>query len=113
VVDPFYNDDNAVAADVALQAWAAESTDPSLADIPGFPSSFSEKALLRKFLQTLIWAVSAQHSAVNFSQFDFLSYLPNWSDSLSAAMPEGDEDFDASIIKSALPNPLISHFQIS
>lgn len=113
VVDHFYKDDAAVAADAALQAWAAESTDPARADIPGFPVAFGDKALLVKTLQTLIWAVSAQHSAVNFPQFDFLSYVPNRPDSLFQPMPAGDGDIDPSVIQKALPNPLISHFQIS
>ena len=64
-------------------------------------------------LQTLIWALSAHHTAVNFPQYHFLAYVPNRPDSLFAWMPEGTEDIDLSFILAALPNPQISHFQIS
>ncbi len=113
VVDHVYTDDAAVARDPALAAWASECTDPQRADIPGFPKAFDGKALLTKTLQTLIWAVSAQHSVVNFPQFDFLSYVPNRPDSLFKAMPDGDGEIDASYVASALPGTLVSHFQIS
>jgi arachidonate 15-lipoxygenase len=113
VVDAAYADDAAVAADKALQTWAEESTDPNRAAIPGFPKAFTTKELLARTLQTLIWAVSAQHSAVNFSQFEFLAYVPNRPDSLFRPMPDGDADIDMKDIQSALPSTLISHFQIS
>ncbi len=113
VVTSAYPDDGAVAADTALAAWAAESTHPDKADIPGFPKSFPTRALLVDTLQALIWAVSAQHSAVNFSQYHFLSYVPNRPDSLFAAMPEGMDEIDPKVIADALPGPKVSHFQIS
>ncbi|MFN9810953.1 MAG: lipoxygenase family protein [Deltaproteobacteria bacterium] len=113
VVAKFYASDAAVAADTALAAWAAECTDPARADIPGFPRAFASRALLTQALQTLIWSVSAQHSVVNFSQFEFLSYVPNRPDSLFRAMPEGTEEIEASYVAAALPGPAISHFQIS
>ena len=113
VVEKFYASDAAVSADASLAAWAAECTDPARADIPGFPKSFTTRALLSRALQTLIWAVSAQHSVVNFSQFEFLSYVPNRPDSLFRAMPEGTNEIEASYVAAALPGPAISHFQIS
>lgn len=113
VVDHAYADDAAVASDAALVAWAKECTDPARADIPGFPKAFDGKVLLAKTLQTLVWAVSAQHSAVNFPQFDYLSYVPNRPDSLFKPMPDGEGEIDASYVASALPGPIVSHFQIS
>jgi arachidonate 5-lipoxygenase len=105
VVGKFYASDAAVAADIALAAWAAECTDPARADIPGFPKAFASRALLTRALQTLIWSVSAQHSVVNFSQFEFLSYVPNRPDSLFRAMPEGTEEIEASYVAWLLSTP--------
>lgn len=113
VVEASYEDDAAVATDPALQAWAKESSDADKAAIPGFPTVFASRELLAYTLQTLIWALSAQHAAVNFSQFHYLSYVPNRPDSLFTRMPEGDDEIDMAVIQSALPNPMISHFQIS
>lgn len=113
IVSHFYADDAAVAADAALQAWAAESADPQRAAIPGFPTSFGGRELLTRTLQTLVWSVSAQHSAVNFPQFEYLSYVPNRPDSLFREMPPGMDEIEAAYLTAALPSPVISHFQIS
>jgi arachidonate 15-lipoxygenase len=113
VVEASYANDAAVAGDPALQAWARETSDPDKAAIPGFPTAFSSRELLARTLQTLIWSFSAQHSAVNYGQYHHLAYVPNRPDSLFAPMPEGDGEIDLQVIESALPNPRITHFQIS
>ena len=113
VVQAAWPSDDAVAADSVIQAWCQEITDPERGDVPGFPSAIHTQAELIKTLQTLIWCVSAAHSAVNFSQYDYLSYVPNRPDSLFAKMPDGEGEIDEDVIRNALPDPIISHFQIS
>ncbi len=113
VVEASYADDAAVVADAHIQAWAKESSDADKAAIPGFPATIGGRDLLIRTLQNLIWLLSAQHAVVNFSQYHFLSYVPNRPDSLFAQMPDGDDEIGMDLIQNALPNPIISHFQIS
>ena len=113
VVQGTWASDEAVAADPVVAAWCAELTDPDRGDVPGFPKAIGTRELLARTLQTLIWCVSGAHSAVNFSQWDYLSYVPNRPDSLFAPMPPGHEEIGDDVIRNALPSPVISHFQIS
>ncbi|MBX2798915.1 MAG: SRPBCC family protein [Myxococcales bacterium] len=113
VVERTWASDEAVASDEVIRAWCQELTDPDRGDVPGFPATIHSRQLLVQTLQTLIWCVSAAHSAVNFSQFDYLSYVPNRPDSLFAPMPPGQDEIDEDVLRNALPSPVISHFQIS
>ena len=113
VIEAAWTTDDAVASDPAIQAWCQELTDPDRGDVPGFPKVITSRQHLVQTVQTLIWCVSAAHSAVNFSQYDYLSYVPNRPDSLFAPMPPGDGEIDEDVLRNALPNPIISHFQIS
>lgn len=113
VVDVTYADDRAVAADPAIAAWARECSAPDRGAVPGFPTAFASKDALRHALSTIIYQVSAGHSAVNFSQFDYLGYVPNRPDSLFAPFPEGTKDLTEAELRAALPNEMISQFQIS
>lgn len=111
VVDKSYADDGAIATDAALQAWVAELRDPQRADIPGFPEIRTKEALAAA-LQTVIWSVSAAHSCVNFPQYEFLKYVPNRPDSLTAPMPPGTDEIGMDVIVAALPSVTRSQFQV-
>lgn len=114
VVESVYHDDAAVAADPVLQAWAHECSAPDRADIPGFPQAITTRALLVKTLTTIIFHTSAFHSAVNFPQIDYLSYVPNRPDATFEKMPDGDDDITMEwILMKGMPNFFISNFQIS
>lgn len=112
VVAAAYADDAAVAADPVLQAWCQESTDPERAAIPGFPATIASRELLTRSLVTIIFTCSAQHSAVNFSQFEYLSYVPNRPDSLFAEMPADRGEVTPEQFQSALPGMTIAQFQV-
>jgi len=111
-VNAVYADDAAVKADPSVQAWCAESIDPERADIPGFPSAIETRELLAQVLTILIWNVSAAHSVVNYSQYDYNAYVPNRPPALFKEMPDTDGDIDEKFIAEALPNELITHFQL-
>lgn len=112
VVAATYTDDAAVAADPVIQGWAAECADPERAEVHGFPSAIGTQALLVRALTTIVFQASAQHSAVNFAQYAYLSYVPNRPDSLTEPMPPGDDEISAELVAKALPSEVISHFQI-
>jgi len=111
VVDITYKSDADVVDDSILQEWANECADPKLANFPGFPK-ITGKDILVEALTTIIFNCSAQHSAINYSQYDYISYVPQRPDSLFAPMPEGDADITWEDIQKALPNMIITQFQV-
>mmetsp|Transcript_6606 Transcript_6606/g.16408 ORF Transcript_6606/g.16408 Transcript_6606/m.16408 type:complete len:672 (-) Transcript_6606:361-2376(-) len=76
-VNEFYPTDSDVENDMDLQAWAAETSDPNQANVPGFPEKIHSKVLLAKTLQAIIGIGTIHHNGVNFPQFDFMSFQPN------------------------------------
>ncbi|MBD1902797.1 SRPBCC family protein [Trichocoleus sp. DQ-A3] len=113
VVAAVYQDDAAVAADKVIQAWAQETADPARGDVPGFPVAIETRELLVKTLTNIIFLASAQHSAVNFSQEQYLSYIPNRPNVLDKPMPETEGDITMEYVMDALQNLAISHFEVS
>ncbi|WP_394844168.1 SRPBCC family protein [Pendulispora brunnea] len=114
VVNAVYANDNAVAGDALIQRWAVEMTDPHRADIPGFPKAITSRKHLVSTLTNIIFQGSAFHSAVNFPQIDYLSYVPNRPDCTMAKMPDGEDDITMDFIYfQALPNFFVSNFQVS
>ncbi|XP_072114611.1 polyunsaturated fatty acid lipoxygenase ALOX8-like [Mobula birostris] len=79
IVDIYYKSDASVQEDEEIHEWAKEIfTEGFLAkQSSGFPTSFSTKDDLIKYLTMVIFSCSAQHSAVNTGQFDWGSWVPN------------------------------------
>jgi arachidonate 5-lipoxygenase len=114
IVAAVYPGDRAVAADEVVQRWAFECSAEELADIPGFPRAITSRRGLVKTLTTIIFQASAFHSAVNFPQRQYLSYVPNRPDATFAEMPPGDADISMDfILLNALPDFFVSNFQVS
>ena len=112
VVDATYPDDAAVLKDAPVQSWAEECADVKRAAVPGFPARIESKEKLVSTLTNIIFNCSAQHSAVNFSQYEYVGYVPNRPDSLFKPMPKTPGDIEASYIDDALPNMVIGQFQV-
>jgi len=110
VVDLTYKDNDTVKNDSVLQEWVDESRDPNKANFPGFPK-IGDTDTLVETLTTIIFNCSAQHSAVNYSQYDYITYVPSRPDSIFQPMPEGDEDITWEYIEKALPNMIVAQFQ--
>ncbi|MCB9756482.1 MAG: lipoxygenase [Myxococcales bacterium] len=72
----FYREDVDVRGDAEVQAWVRELAAPGGGRLPGVGGAPTIAALAR-LVAFFIWTVSAQHSAVNFSQYAFMSYVPN------------------------------------
>jgi arachidonate 5-lipoxygenase len=113
VVTQTYEKNADVAKDPVIQSWVTESYSLSKAAIPGFPKSINTKSHLIEVLTNIIFTCSAQHSAVNFPQIDYVSYVPNRPDSLYQMMPEGDADISEEMIKKAMPDVMKGQFQVS
>jgi hypothetical protein len=69
----YYGDDGRVTGDWELQKWLQELRDKRVA---GIPEVRSVEALV-KFLTQLVFTGSAYHAAVNFTQYDFMAFIPN------------------------------------
>ncbi|XP_078722908.1 polyunsaturated fatty acid 5-lipoxygenase-like [Lampetra fluviatilis] len=112
VVCRHYHTDADVLHDKGLQDFAAALADRRRGNVTGFPSPITTRELLMECLTNIIFTASAQHSAVNFPQWDFYAYVPPRPEQLTKFMPEGDEDITWDFIASALPDIGVSMFQI-
>ncbi|KAJ3011219.1 UNVERIFIED_CONTAM: hypothetical protein HDU68_001776 [Siphonaria sp. JEL0065] len=72
----YYDSDAAVASDYELQSWIKEADEFNGKD-KGVPKSIYTRAALQEVICILIWTSTAQHSSVNFPQFDYAGYVPN------------------------------------
>ncbi|MBD2354181.1 SRPBCC family protein [Tolypothrix sp. FACHB-123] len=112
VVAAVYKDDAAVKADPVIQAWAAETADPERGAVPGFPAKIETQELLVNTLTNIIFLASAQHSAINFSQYQALGYVPNRPNVLYKGLPETEGDISMEYVFSALQPFATAHFQV-
>ncbi|XP_072905118.1 polyunsaturated fatty acid 5-lipoxygenase-like isoform X1 [Hemitrygon akajei] len=89
IIDIYYKSDASVQEDEEIHEWAKEIfTEGFLAkQSSGFPTSFSTKGDLVKYLTMVIFTCSAQHSAVNAGQFDWGSWVPNSPSTMQKPAP--------------------------
>jgi arachidonate 5-lipoxygenase len=112
VINKHYKEDKDVADDADVQKWAHETAND--AGMKGFPSTITERGMLAHVLQIIIWNASALHSAINYPQWSYLSFVPNRPNALYRPMPAFDgKDIDQAYIKDALPSGFHNLFQFS
>eukprot|EP00177_Eucheuma_denticulatum_P000082 GFKZ01000137.1.p1 GENE.GFKZ01000137.1~~GFKZ01000137.1.p1 ORF type:complete len:769 (-),score=89.57 GFKZ01000137.1:2557-4863(-) len=108
VIETFYEAvseeqrDSKVAADTILDEWCSEMRDPKRAFVPSFPKKFTSVSSLCETITTIIYNVSAEHSAVNASQERYLSYVPNRPNSLFRPVPPPTAVKDMDLIREVL-----------
>jgi arachidonate 15-lipoxygenase len=75
----YYRGDADVREDKEVAAWFAELVSQEGGRIPGLNSNGSALTLdyLIEALTTILFHCSVQHAAVNFPQYDLMSYVPN------------------------------------
>ncbi|KAJ3066859.1 Hydroperoxide isomerase aloxe3 [Podochytrium sp. JEL0797] len=71
----FYAGDEHVKTDSELQAWIKECGDFHKGR--EVPESLNTRQELSEVLSMIIWTASAQHSSVNFPQYDYYGYILN------------------------------------
>lgn len=108
VLEAFYSADSVekrnalVAEDNVLDEWCAEMRDCNRAFVPSFPAKFNDVEKLRETITTIIYSVSAEHSAVNASQERYLSYVPNRPNALFRPVPPPGSKRDLDLLREVL-----------
>ena len=82
----YYPTDGDVGDDEELQAFVRLLSAPEGGRLAGVPVVRTTQSLAQ-LLTTLVFIATAQHSAVNFSQYDHMSYAPNMGGALYAPAP--------------------------
>jgi len=76
----YYPEDGRVAEDPELQAWVRELAAPDGGRLNGLPrggQAVQSRTELTDLLTFVVFTCSVQHAAVNFPQYDLMSYAPN------------------------------------
>ena len=73
----FYPTKQAIAQDVELQTWAKELASDKGGKVKGMPSKIDTVEQLIKIVTTIIFTCGPQHSAVNFPQYEYMSFAAN------------------------------------
>ena len=76
-VKHYYKNNKAITEDVELRAWAGELASSKFGRVKEMPKQIKTRFELIDILTTIIFTCSGQHSAVNFSQYDYMATIPN------------------------------------
>eukprot|EP01087_Luapelamoeba_hula_P006965 TRINITY_DN1704_c0_g1_i2.p1 TRINITY_DN1704_c0_g1~~TRINITY_DN1704_c0_g1_i2.p1 ORF type:complete len:1532 (-),score=208.78 TRINITY_DN1704_c0_g1_i2:397-4689(-) len=112
--DVYGNDqwtDSRIQRDDQLQALKRELADPEMGNVPGIPELETADDLI-DFLTTIVFTCTAQHSAVNFGQFDYYSFVPNRPLQLTKPMPDDKNQVTNAYIMAALPSKDVTSYVI-
>lgn len=118
----YYTHSTDVSGDVELQSWWEEIKTKGHPDIVFFKHAKEEEVWppmvtisdLTYILCTIIWVVTAQHSAINFGQYDYAAYMPNTPSYMVAPMPPPgavstpSDVLDEGLFLSSMPPPAIA-----
>jgi arachidonate 15-lipoxygenase len=73
----FYAKDEAVQQDYELQNWAQEITAADGGRTKGMPAKIDTVEQLINIISNLLFIVGPQHAAVNFAQYDYMTFAAN------------------------------------
>jgi arachidonate 15-lipoxygenase len=99
----YYHNDGDVLGDGELADFLALLRSEEGGDLRGVPSIGTVPAL-SQFIATLVWIATAQHSALNYAQYPYLSYAPNSPLALYAPPPKRDTPANELNWEEMLPN---------
>uniref|UniRef100_A0A8C9SR97 Arachidonate 15-lipoxygenase type B n=1 Tax=Scleropages formosus TaxID=113540 RepID=A0A8C9SR97_SCLFO len=89
-IDLYYTSDSKVHQDKELQNWIQDIFSEGFLGLThtGLPQNFKTKTELSKFITVVIFACTALHAAVNFSQLDFNLWMPNCPATMCCPPPQ-------------------------
>ena len=113
IIDIFYKSDTDVKEDPELKDWVTDvrKAFPAFNGNPegrGFPTSITTKKELVDYCTLIIFTGTAQHSSINFAQFDIYGYVPNAPFAMRLPPPSEKGKIDMATILNALPNATIT-----
>ncbi len=73
----YYETPQVLKNDSELQAWAEELASPLGGRVQGFPHPILDIEQLVDIVTNIIFTSGPQHSAVNYTQYEYMSYMPN------------------------------------
>ncbi len=74
----FYPTPEDIKGDTELQTWAAELSDQNKGGkVKGMPASFTNVEELIEIVTTIIFICGPQHSAVNYAQYEYMTFVAN------------------------------------
>ncbi|KAJ1407538.1 Lipoxygenase, plant [Sesbania bispinosa] len=92
-VNHYYKDSNAISSDNELQSWYKDFINlghPYHKNASWWPKLDTPKDFI-SILTTIIWIVSAQHAALNFSQYPYGGYVPIRPPLMRKLIPNEDD----------------------
>jgi arachidonate 15-lipoxygenase len=109
----YYATDAAVAADLELRAWLTEVASPDGGRVPGVgPEDGLTVAGLTDVLTMVLFTCSVQHAAVNFPQYDIMSYAPRMPFAAYAPAPTAKGGATVADYLSVLPPLDVAELQM-
>lgn len=100
----YYPQTQDLTEDYELQAWSAELVSPEGGRVKGMPEKIATIEELIEIVTTIIFTCGPQHSAVNYTQYDYMAFTANMP--LAAYDPiQADPQVDHDSLMSFLPPP--------
>jgi arachidonate 15-lipoxygenase len=109
----YYPTNAAVAADLELRAWLAEVASPDGGRVHGVsPEDGRTVSGLTDVLTMVLFTCSVQHAAVNFPQYDIMSYAPRMPFAAYAPAPMAKGGATAADYMAVLPPLDVAELQM-
>lgn len=96
-------DDAAVQSDAELHAWLAELRAQDGGRLAGLPEALPTIASVVELVSFVIFSTSARHAALNYTQADFMGFVPNMPTAAFAPPPTASGGDRESAWSAALP----------
>ena len=89
----FYSSPEDIIGDPELQAWAFELSDQTKGGkVKGMPTNFTDIQELIEIVTTVIFICGPQHSAVNFAQYEYMTFAANMPLAAYRDIPKQSQD---------------------
>jgi len=108
IIKIYYKTPNDLKDDYELQNWAKALVEEAKCDsLPG--SGYIDNIeTICEIVSSIIFNCSAQHAALNFSQYDYYGFVPNYPGALRLPAPKTKEPITEKVIIETLPSKSIS-----
>jgi arachidonate 15-lipoxygenase len=88
--------------DVELRAWLDELADPARGNLPGLPTWPPTRAELAELVTNILFTNGPHHSSLNYRQWEYATYIPNYPMALYGPVPPCGTLTDAAEAERAL-----------